>query len=416
MYAPAFCRMVYAVAAILKCNRGATPLTLRRFAGSNYEKLLWKTDRCFGETLLKHLPESVREVDVGDTECCFPKGQVDRLKIRAPVCQDDGDHQDERGGGAGFTDGGGARFTDGGGHNDDDHTHRNHTHTLLHEFLDLLVKTAIILGIVLLLLLHKKLLGVIKRWKESIGRSPTAESPARQVPSAPAHSRGTPPIPPRPPAPHRPTGGEETPNNDGTPDDYFPATHRSRATPPLSPGPRPPTRPFVLPVRLFQRSSRRRQGLNATRGGPLRRGLLASVTESSSSSSGADKPWNERPPDKMRRKGCRILDLKHFSNEVVWCAVRLNVPTIKGLLQQHGMPVPDESMPLDRKCDHLAALLERVDVDLLALVRQRQQEKRAEKRGGKQSSHRRSSVVASDEEYESRIEEAEEDGDDAIHT
>ncbi len=249
------------------------------------------------------------------------------------------------------------------------HTHGGgHTHPLVGEFLDVVLKTAIVLGVVLLLLVHKKLLGIIKRWKQTLSRSPTQASPAP-----------TPTTPPRPPVPQRPTDHGSASTAEGTPADYFPASERRPATTTTTPTTRG-TRPRTRPLRLFRRH---RVGLNATRGGPFRRPLLASVTEPSSSTAASDnhKPWNTNPPKKIRKKGDGFVDLRRFTNEVVWAAIRLTVDTIRALLHEHGVDFPaDRSMPLAVKCGQLAALLDRQDVDLLQ-VYQRQQQQQAEDKG-----------------------------------
>ncbi len=72
-----------------------------------------------------------------------------------------------------------------------------------------------------------------------------------------------------------------------------------------------------------------------------------------------------------------MLDLRHFSNEIVWAAVKLNVPTIRALLQENSMPYPeDQAMPLDKKCEVLAALIERVDIDFVQLYQKQEEGKR----------------------------------------
>ncbi len=226
-------------------------------------------------------------------------------------------------------------------------------HRLLSEFLDGVLKPAIVLGGVLLLLVHKKLLGVIKRWKQTLSRSPTQATPATAT--TPTTT------PPRPPVPQRPTSSAST--AEGTPAGYFPASERRpAATTPSLNGPRFPTRPVIL----FRRH---RPGLNKTRGGPSRRPLLASVS-SSSSSSATEKPWERHRPKKTRKKGRRVLDLREFSDEVIWAAGKLLVPTIRQLLSANGIPFDEElAMPTDKKCELLAALLERVDVDVVKVYR-----------------------------------------------
>ncbi len=114
MYVPTFCRLIYGVVAVLKCNRGATPLSLRRFADIAYEKLDWNAYRCFSGTLLREVAETVTEVAVGSSDCCFPAAQVAAMKLRAPTC-DGADEEGDGGGGDGQDDGGGYEENGGGG-------------------------------------------------------------------------------------------------------------------------------------------------------------------------------------------------------------------------------------------------------------------------------------------------------------
>ncbi|MCP4061490.1 MAG: hypothetical protein GY738_30325 [Pseudoalteromonas sp.] len=429
MYLPSLCRLVHVAASlVLKCGPGATPRMLRPYDNHDYDTLVWQGDRCFADELLRALPRSVNTIRVRNRECCFDREMTRLLKIVAPMC-------DELPASPLFNEpppvpapppqavpSPVTPSDNEAGVGELQQQQHHHEHTLLGELLDHLLNVSIVLGVVLLLLLHRKLVGVIKSWKATLTApwSPPAQSgppsepstvPAAQTPESPSG-------PLLPPQQQQQEEEEEEGRRrrrherhlrhcqDSSHSHYRggrqPVADEEEEAAESPMWPASPARTRSPPVHLAgRRRSFRLDGADARR--PLIEPSPSAAAASAQEEEGSEeeeeseeeesedeapatttkqkkKPWEARPAKKLRTKAGKLVDLSAYSDEVVYFAARLVKPTMLLLLDEGGIALTSKTMTLVEKCAYLTAFKSKYpDLDLMQ-VYQRQKSHRPPKK------------------------------------
>ncbi len=417
MYLPSMCRLVHMAASlVLKCSHGATPRMLRPFDDSGYQTLEWLADRCFKDELLTVLPRSVFKVVVGDNSCCFPPAMVDLLKVDAPRCPQDG-HPDEAL----------PPPQPVGGHADRSPYHpeytstssapsasHHHTHTLVGELLDHLLNVTVVLGVVLLLLLHRKLLGVIKAWKAALRRptSPPEQSRAEGAsaarPVAPASSSSTPDVfwpasPARPRTPPVQLAGRRRAEDE----------HDQVAMHPLI----DLSSPLVLVHQRHHNHEDEEEEQRSSGHGTHEEEEedKESEEEEKQAPPQPKKPWEKRPAKKLRRKAGKVIDLTEFTDEIIWYAARLVKSTMNAMLEVADIPLVSPTMTLLEKCRYLTVIKRDFpQIDLMAVLTRQNEEKKKEEQRKKQQKQQQRRSTRSQPQQSSSSSTDEESGDDDV--
>ncbi len=366
MSPPGPCRLVYAAAALsrLFCGPTATPHDVKQFVGSGYSILDWQAQRCF-DGLLEQLPRRVAVVRA--PFCCWEAELVELLKLDVPKCKRAGVGADVGGdpvggggvgggavgssgvggggvgggavrggavGSSGVVGGGvGGGGVDGGavGWREDDD--QSHEHGVWQRIVDHAINIAAVTILLLLVLLHKKLLQLLKRCGSSIARTPPSTSPR--------------------PYPFEPVVTQHAAQS--TSHYLVPASPKARKSRSFPTG--VPRRPVHL-VRRPPVHKSQRPLLHA----PSKTSIKVLACEPA--------PWVRWLPLKIRRKNGKRIDLSAFPDCVVWAAGKLTVPAAKVLLDRHQVRYGDGAMGLLQRCELLDQLVRKVgDVDWVAEVK-----------------------------------------------